>query len=421
MNSNKEEHKDIAEHLFRVEYGKIVSVIGKYLGISNLQYAEDITQDTFYKAVSSWQHHGIPDNPEAWLYTVAKNKCINLLKRESLKQSSKNHLPQQKDEQAIKFDLNFSKASISDDQLRMMFACCHSSISTNAQIALMLKVLCGFSISEIASAFFSSYETINKRLTRAKNKLKKNSFSIDKFSILEKDSTIVLHAIYLLFNEGYSPATKNKVLRKELCFQAIRMCEIIKENHSMQNKNQCYALLSLMYLNVSRFEARNMESDDLIEMKNQDRSLWNQDLIKLGLDNLNKTLDAKTVSSYHILAAISANHCIATEFEKTDWEEILNLYNNLIQIDDSPIIKLNRSVAIANAKGNAMAIRELEKLRMDTDIQEHYLFHSTIAEFYSIENKHNQAIKHLRSAISKAGNPRDIELLRKKLAKVVPI
>jgi len=412
---------ELTEHLFRIEYGKIVSVIIKFLGVDNLKIAEDITQETFYKAVKFWQHNGIPPNPKAWLYVTAKNECLNRLKRIKQQRNYENESRHSASDNLKLEDLVFSDQVISDEQLRMMFVCCHHSISKDAQLSLILKILCGFSIAEIASAFFTSSETVNKRLVRARRKLRENEISIKLSTNIENEIPTIIQAIYLLFNEGYSPSEKNKLIRKELCFEAIRLAEILKNNSKITNKDSCNALLSLMYLNASRFDARSNESNEAIEMKNQDRSQWNKELINRGIFYLNKGIESKNISIYHILAAISANHCMAPDFDKTNWNEILSLYDSLLTIVDSPLIRLNRSVALSKVKGNRIAIDDLKYLKSTTDIDKHHLFHSTIAEFHLEEHELAEAAKHLQKAISLAKNKRDINFLKKKLAKTVPV
>jgi len=421
MKNNKTKEEELTEHLFRVEYGKIVSVITKFLGIDNLKIAEDITQETFFKAVKYWQHKGIPPNPKAWLYVTAKNECLNFIKKKNRERSYVNENRFLGSDYLELDYLVFSDEIISDEQLKMMFVCCHSSISIDSQLSLILKILCGFSISEIASAFFTSNETVNKRLVRARKKLRENKVSFNLPSNIEHEVPVVVKAIYMLFNEGYLPSEKDKLIRKELCLEAIRLAEILKNNSKVVNKDDCYGLLSLMYLNASRFDARSSGTSDILEMKDQDRNLWNQDLINKGIFYLNKGVENGVISIYHILAAISANHCIAPEFEQTNWEEILSLYDSLLKITDSPLIRLNRSVALSKAKGYAIAITELEQLKLNTNIGTHHLFHSTIAEFYIENFEIEKAIKHLNLAVSKAKNDRDIKLLRKKLAQIVPI
>jgi len=410
----------LTEHLFRTEYGKIVSVIIKYLGVGHLKLAEDITQETFYKAVKYWQLSGIPPNPKAWLYVTAKNECLNTIKRTEYQRKYKNEITRQESEIYDLKTLDFSDQVIIDDQLRMMFVCCNKSISKDAQLCLILKILCGFSISEIANALLTPKETINKRLVRGRRKLREIEVSMDLPDHLESEIPTILEAIYLLFNEGYSPSEKNKLVRHELCFEAIRLGEILKDNPKITNIATCHALLSLMYLNASRFDARMNENNEAIEMKNQDRKRWNQDLINKGIHYLNKAIEDKAVSTYHILAAISANHCIAPNFENTNWAEILSLYDSLLNITDSPLIRLNRSVALAMVKGNQFAIDELIQLNLEEKMDDHYLFHSTIAEFYIQEDNLKQSENHLQKAIALAKNQRDIGLLKKKLSQYCP-
>ncbi len=419
--SNERNNDKLTEHLFRHEYGKIVSVIIKFLGADNMKLAEDIAQETFYRAVKHWQLNGTPPNPQAWLYVTAKNECLNTLKK--IKRQ-RNYIDEGKQTEPVRRELNdlvFSEDIISDDQLKMMLVCCHPSISKDAQLGLILKILCGFSISEIANAFFTSTETINKRLVRARKKLRENKVTFSLHDGIENEIPTIIQAIYLLFNEGYSPSEKNMLIRKELCFEAIRLAEIINDNSKIEDKESCHALLSLMYLNAARFDARLNESNVAIEMKDQDRSRWNKQLIDKGIFYLNKGLDSKSITIYHILAAISANHCIAADYEQTNWEEILSLYDVLLNIKDTPLIRLNRSVALSKAKGSAVAIEELNQLQSKTDIAKHHLFHSTLAEFYFQDGDLDTAVVHLKNAISLAKNKRDVNLLEKKLERLVPV
>ena len=413
---------ELTAHFFRITYSKILSVITKFCGIENLELAEDIVQETFYKAVRNWQHNGIPPNPEAWLFVTAKNEFRNKfrkLKKERNYQNEQTFAPNK----ILDLEDNiFSEEVIADEQLRMMFICCNENNSIEGQLALILKVLGGFSISEIANDFFISQEAAKKRLTRAKKKIRTaENFRFELSKDYQNKIPTVLKAIYLLFNEGYYPSQKNVVVRQELCFEAMRLAEILIENEKVKKKHNCYALLSLMYLNVSRFEARMNEGDETIEMKYQDRRKWKRQFIDKGLYYLNLTTSQQEVTMFQILATISANHCIAPTFEQTDWVEILSLYNSLLTISDTPIIRLNRCIALSKVEGNSLAIGELIKLKFSTNLDNHYLFHSTIAEFYVEEAELDQAIDHYNRAISLAKNNRDIDFLKKKLAKVVPI
>ena len=417
--NNEKYSRELTEHFFRNEYGKMVSFITKYIGTGNIQTAEDIVQETLLKAVDYWQHNGIPKNPQAWLYTTAKNLTLNILKRKKYQSEFNDQKIEQNSEQLE--NLQISEELISDEQLKMMFVCCHPKISKNSQICLILKILCGFNISEIANSFFTSTETINKRLVRGRKKLRTNNVSFELPKDINENLPIVLKTIFLLFNEGYSPTQKNELIRYDLCLEAIRLTEILVKNEIITQKADCYSLLALMYFNASRFDSRMNSTKSIIEMDKQNRKNWNQGLINKGIQNLNKATSEGQVSIYLILATISANHCIAPIFEKTDWKEILSLYDNLLELEDTPIIRLNRSVALSKVKGNRYAILELEKLEKKTEIDNHHLFHSTLAELYTLENDIEKAKNSYEKAISLTKNERDLKLLQKKLIEVVPI
>jgi len=297
-----------------------------------------------------------------------------------------------------------------------MFVCCNPLLSPDSQIALILQILCGFSIAEISSAFYVSEDAIHKRLVRARKKLKEHEISFELANDFENVIPIVLRAIYLLFNEGYQPSQIDATVRKELCFEAIRLAEILKSSSKIKKKEDCFALLSLMYMNVSRFNAR---TNDSVEMKYQNRDLWDRTLMNKGISYLNETLASESISIYNILAAISANHSVAESYEKTNWDEILQLYDSLLNIEDTPLVRLNRSVALAKVKGNRSAIKELEHLNEQSKIDDWPIYHSTLAEFYHGEDEIGQAKEHLEKAILKSKNPRDIKILEKKLNELV--
>jgi len=414
----KKDSQELVEHFFRTEYGKIVSVITKYIGINNVETAEDIVQESLLKAVDNWEQNGIPKNPEAWLYTTAKNITLNILKRK--KYQTNYQLEATANLKELE-DLKFSNEIISDDQLKMMFVCCHPSISENSQIALILKILCGFSISEIANAFFTTNETINKRLVRGRKKLRENKVSFEIPKKINAYLAIVQKTIYLLFNEGYSPTQKNELIRLDFCLEAIRLAKILVANKSIEEKTNCYALLALMQFNTSRFNARMNTDNSIIEMEKQDRNKWNKDLINSGTHYLNQAMKGNKISIYLILATISANHCIAKSFSETNWRAILSLYDDLLELEDSPTIRLNRAVALSKVKGNRSAITELKSLELNSDVGEHPMFHTVLAEFFKEENEIPKTIIHFKKAISLTKNKRDLRLLEKKLMAVVPI
>jgi len=320
----------LVDHLFRHQSGRIISVLTHLFGPHNLEMAEDVVQDSLLDALKIWEYKGIPENPSGWLYTAAKHKALNIINREKYinRFISESAIFLQSQWTATPaLELLFSEDQFADDQLRMMFTCCHPSISPDSQVALTLKTLCGFNMDEIARAFLTTEENINKRLVRARQKIRDANiaFEVPSSKELEKRASVVLETIYLLFNEGYSASKGNILIRYELCQEAIRLAEMISSHAAIENKSDVYALLALMMLNASRFRARLDANGNILQMAEQDRSAWDSSLIEKGLYYLEKSASFATISEYHILAAISANHCIARDFESTNWNNILSL------------------------------------------------------------------------------------------------
>ncbi len=261
MTKENENINHLVGHLFRHESGKMVSVLTKILGTANIDLAEDVVQDAIIEAINQWTYKGVPENPTGWLYNVAKYKALNFIKREKVHQKySSDLIHSLQSEWTAEPASNhfFSEQEIEDDQLRMMFTCCHPSISTDSQIALTLKTLCGFSIPEIAKAFLTSDENINKRLVRARQTIRENrvSFEVPFGNEFENRLNNILETIYLLFNEGYNASEGTEIIRQELCEEAIRLAHLISEYPKIFQKTQVWALLSLMLLNSSRFKSR---------------------------------------------------------------------------------------------------------------------------------------------------------------------
>ncbi len=319
------------DHLFRHESGKLVSILTRIFGADNLELAEDVVQESLAEALTQWTYKGTPDNPSAWLFKVAKNKALNIISHEKLRTryaSDVAHFLKSEWTAEPALEHIFSEGQIQDDQLRMMFTSCHPSISADSQVALTLKTLCGFSIPEIAKAFLTTDENVNKRLVRAREKIREDKipFEVPEGKFLEARLDTVLQTIYLLFNEGYSASMGKDLIRFELCEEAIRLSEIIAGYEVLQNKSNVYAILSLMYLNASRFKSRTDSQGNILTLAEQDRSLWDRALMQKGFAYLEKSTDHKSLSIYHILAAISAYHCSASDFVSTDWKSILHLY-----------------------------------------------------------------------------------------------
>jgi RNA polymerase sigma-70 factor (ECF subfamily) len=402
------QEKELIPHLFRTEYRKIVSVLCYLFGIEHIETAEDIVSDTFLTATELWGQKGTPDNPTAWLYTVAKNKTRNYLKHHAVftqKLSAELKYGAQESEE---IEVDLSVKSINDSQLAMIFTVCNPCISSESQIALALNLLCGFGIQEIADAFLTNKEVIYKRLNRAKEKLKTEKIKIKQPNPAEIDDRLetVLTTLYLLFSEGYYSTSQNTVLRKDLCAEAMRLTYLLIENTDT-NKPSVNALMSLMCFHASRFEARMNEKGEIILYEDQDTERWNEELISRGEYFLEQAAKDTCLSRYHFEAGIAYWH---TQKEDTPlkWESILQLYNRLLQIEYSPVAALNRTYALAKANGKQEAIAEAEKLAL-TDNQFYY---SLLGNLYTgIDN--NMALQHFRAALKLAYSYTDKAIINK--------
>ncbi|MDB5249790.1 MAG: putative polymerase, sigma-24 subunit, subfamily [Segetibacter sp.] len=406
------EQHELIPHLFRTEYRKIVSVLCKRFGFDQVEIAEDITSETFLTAAQTWPMRGLPQNPAAWLYNVAKNKAKNYLQREGIfKSKITTEITAQTDASVfLENEIDLSLQNINDSQLQMMFAICHPSISAKAQIGLSLRILCGFGIEEIADAFLAGKETINKRLFRAKEKLREAKIKIEFPGSFEIDDRLapVLRTIYLLFNEGYYSESQNKTVREELCLEAIRLCTMLVEN-KRTNKPQVNALLSLMYFQASRLEARVNKNGELILYEEQDINLWNVEFITKGGYFLHCSATGEKMSKYHLEAAIAYWNTQKSD-TKEKWENILQLYNKLLQLEYSPIAALNRTYALSKANGKQEAIREAEKL----DLANNHFYFTLLGELCTdIDNL--KAKQHFEKALSLAKTPADKQTIQKKI------
>ncbi|MDQ2719920.1 MAG: sigma-70 family RNA polymerase sigma factor [Bacteroidota bacterium] len=405
--------QQLIPHLFRTEYSKLVAVLCKRFGIEHIELAEDIAGETFLSALETWSYKGIPENPVAWLYTVAKNKAKNHF--------SRNHIFSEKIAQQIKnssigiteIEIDLSEKNITDSQLQMLFAICQPCISTEAQIGLSLRILCGFGIDEIANAFLTNKETINKRLFRAKEKLRNEKVSIEFPGEAEitKRLEIVLTALYLFYNEGYYSESQDSVLREDLCLEAMRLTYLLIENKST-DQPEVNALISLMCFHSSRFPARKNENGEIVLYQDQDETLWNQELIAKGVYFLNKASQGNTISKYHLEASIAWWHTIKAD-TKEKWENILQLYNQLLQIEYSPVAALNRTFALSKAHSKAEAIIEAEKLNLTGN----HFYYTLLGELYTgIDNI--KARTNFQMACSLAKTQTDKQIIKKKIDKL---
>lgn len=407
------DHQDLIPQLFKTEYRKIISVLCKLLGIAHIEIAEDIATDTFLLAAETWGLKGIPENPTAWLYIVAKNKTKDYVKRHRLfsQKIAPDILHTQNTFEEIDLDLSYQ--NMLDSQLQMIFAICHPSISTEAQVGLALRILCGFGIDEIALAFLTNKETINKRLFRAKEKLRSEQIKIELPNADEIDKRLasVLTTIYLLFNEGYHSSVQETSIRKDLCLEAMRLCYFLLEN-KFTNTPSVNALMALMCFHASRFEARTNEAGEPILYDEQNNDLWDQALIEKGNIFLIESAKGQLITKYHLEASIAYWHTTKIE-NPSKWENILQLYNQLLQIEYSPIAALNRTYALSKTLGNEKAIEEALKLNL---IENHF-YHALLGNLFSTLDK-EKAIGYYKKAHNLAKSNHDKLTIENYIAKI---
>jgi RNA polymerase sigma factor (sigma-70 family) len=407
------QQKELIPHLYRSEFRKITAVLARTFGIEHIEIAEDLVSDTFLLAAETWGLKGVPANPVAWLYTVAKNKAKDMLKHNIIFDQKVVAEIKRTSSSISEFDIDLSSRNIQDSELQMMFAICHPGIPPEAQIGLALRILCGFGIEEIAIAFLSNKETITKRLFRAREKLKELNVKIEFPPEPEINNRVqtVLTTLYLLFNEGYYSSTRDKVLSHDLCLEAMRLTHMLIENKGT-DKPFVNALMALMCFHSSRFEARINLKGELVLYDEQDSSLWNKELIRQGEYYLNKAASGDLPSKYHFEAAIAYWHTVKNN-ETERWQRILTLYNHLLVLEYSPIAALNRTYALAKVQGNEKAIEEAEKLKLD----DNHLYHLLLGELYS-ECNPAKAIQHFESAKKLTKPSADKKLILKKIKKL---
>ena len=414
-------HQDLIPHLFRTEFRKIAAVLCKLFGIENMELAEDIASETFLSALENWPYKGIPENPVAWLYAVAKNKAKNHLQRNQVFTEKIAKQIKYSSSQSEEVEIDLSEKNITDSQLQMLFALCHPSIPTESQIGLSLRILCGFGIEEIANAFLTNRETINKRLFRAKEKLRTEKVKIVPITIgilteeeINDRLETVLTTLYLLFNEGYYSESQDTMLREDLCTEAMRLTDLLIGNEQTDQPN-VNALFALMCFHSSRFKARKNKKGEMILYEDQDETLWDQELIAKGTYHLHQASQGNRISKYHIEATIAYWNTQKAD-TKEKWENVLQLYNRLLQLEYSPVAALNRTYALAKANGKHEAIIEAEKLNLTGN---HFYF-ALLGELYAgIDN--NKATQNFQKAISLAKTQTDKQTIQKKIDKLTEV
>jgi len=410
-----EKEHEFLKHLFQQEFSKMVAVISKLFGLQHIEIAEDIVSETFLLATETWEIKGIPKNPNAWLYLVAKQKTLHHFRRNKILEQK--IIPELKNTRETTHEIeevDFSMDNIKDSQLQMLFAICNPAIVSEAQIGLALRILCGFGIDEIAEAFLSNKETINKRLFRAKEKLRTEKVKMVPIAIGMPENEIanrldnVLHIIYLLFSEGYYSKTQNQILRKELCLEAMRLGLMLTE-YERTSLPKTNALMALMCFHASRFNARQTNEELFVLYEQQNPALWDAALIKQGWHFLNISAQGTEMSSYHLEARIASWHCIKEDTGEK-WQDILQLYNQLLLINYSPAVALNRTFALFKVNGQQVALAEAEKLKLENN---HFYF-ILLGELYkNIDN--DKAKFNFQKAFSLAKTQTEKQVIREKI------
>ena len=397
------------ERLFRHEAGRMVAALTRLLGVHNLALAEDVVQEAFCRATEVWKFRGVPENPAAWLMATAKNCALDALRRERTARVFAPELARHLQSEwtlAPIVEEFFGADAIKDDLLRMMFTCCRPRLPEAAQVALILNVLCGFSVSEIAGALLSGRDAVEKRLTRAKQALASSKRLFDVSVAAEFDARVpaVRRALYLLFNEGYHSASPENVVRLELCHEAMWLTALLLA-HPHGRTPVSYALAALMSLNAARLPARLDASGELMSLFDQDRSLWDRRLIDQGLKLLSLAAEGTDVSPYHLEAAVAAVHARAASVEDTDWSEIVWLYDMLMAIRPGPIVALNRAIAVAQEEGPERGLEEIRSIDRPDRFANYPFFPAALGELELRRGNRFVARGHFHTALALARSP----------------
>ena len=409
----------IAEHLFRHEAGKLVATLTRIFGLERLRLAEDVVQEALIRALQTWPFYGVPDNPAAWITQTAKNLALDALRREAVFRTKEADVAAGLEQIAADLVASEQAASehdIKDDRLRMMFVCCHPAIAEELQVALALKTLCGLSSAEIARAFLTNEATIAKRLTRAKQRIRDAGlvFEIPVGEELEARLDAVRRTLYLVFNEGYKASSGDMLVRAELCHEAIHLTTLLAE-HPAGDQPRTHALLALMLLNAARLPARADADGALVRLDAQDRAQWDAALTARGMMHLARSAAGDELSELHLQAAIAALHCAAPSYEATDWPGILALYDRLAAIDASPVVALNRAVAVAQVHGPQAAIDVIDGITKRGELESYYLRFAVLGDLEARLGRFDSAAAHFRRAVALTSLTSEQEFLSRRL------
>jgi len=408
----------LVDHLFRHEAGKMIAVLTRLFGMHNLSMAEDVVQDAFLKATQTWKFKTVPDNPSAWLMQVAKNKALDILRRKNVADHYSAELSTQLQEATDNYvDQVFLDTEIEDSQLQLIFACCHPSLKEEDKVALTLKTVSGFGVKEIAKALLTQEETIQKRVYRAKQFIQQNNIvlEIPAGKALQQRLDTVHTVLYLIFNEGYNASKSDELIRKDICAEAMRLCLLLCE-HKTVTHPASFALLALMCFQASRFESRLDKNNTIILLQQQDRSLWNHELIDRGYYYLNKSSSGENITVYHIESAIAAEHCLAKNFASTNFQRLLHLYDMLWQMKPTPVVQMNKAIVLSYSGKPKEAIELMNSIKgIELLLKTQYMFNAVLGELYIKNNQPQQATDYLEKALQLTQSDAEKKLLKEKI------
>jgi RNA polymerase sigma-70 factor (ECF subfamily) len=399
----------------------MVATLTRIFGVHNLALAEDVVQDAFCRALEVWKFRGVPENPSAWLMMTAKNRALDVLRRERTARTFGPELGRLLESEwtlAPTVEEFFSSKEIHDDQLRMMFSCCHPRLPEEAQVALILHILCGFSVDEVAAAFVSTHDAIEKRITRAKKSLasSKKLFDIADAPDFAARLPAVHRALYLLFNEGYHGASSESAVRVELCQEAMRLMALLRA-HPLGSTPASYALSALMSLHAARLPGRLDSSGDLRALLDQDRSRWDARLVEEGENLLELSASGPELTEYHLEASIAWVHAAAPSAGETNWGMIVELYDRLLALRPSPVVALNRAIAIGQREGPQRGLEEIRAIANADRLAAYPFYHAALGEFEFRGGRPEIAAEHFQAALALARNPTERRFLQQRVSR----
>lgn len=417
----------LVEHFFRHEAGRLHGALLRRFGVHRLSLVEDVVQEAMLRALRTWSMGGVPPNPSAWIGRTAINVALDAVRREGMSAAKK-------DAVAIYLDQTGNTASedasaladhddldLRDDALRLLFVCCHPVVPSDAQVVLALKVAGGFSVSEIARAFLATEAAIEKKIARTKQRLRDAGVTFDlPGNPAELGARLdgVLGTLYLMFNEGHTATTGDTLVRRELCSEAVRLATLLV-GHPVGDTPRAHALLALMLFHSARFDARIGTRGELLRLAEQDRSRWDRARIDRGLRHLTAAARGDALSEYHIQAGIAACHCLASDVASTDWTRILAFYDDLMRLKPSPVVALNRAVALARLRGPDAGLAALGEMPDRTRLEHHHLYHAVAAELHWQRGAHREAAEGFRRALRLAATTPEQAHLSRRLESVL--